>query len=146
MKYEIAVLEAKTIAGLSTRTGNDDPNMGSIIGGLWKELFTGGVYEEIKNKTNSYTIGLYSDYMDNTYSITVGAQVMENSNPGLSEKTIPAGKYAVFSVEGDMVAAVAESWNEIWQTELDRSFTGDFEEYLNSDPENAKVKIYIALK
>ncbi len=28
---------------------------------------------------------------------------------------------------------------EIWQTDLDRAFTGDFEEYLNSDWENADI-------
>ncbi len=146
MNYEIVTLKEKTLLGLSARTGNDDPNMGEIIGGLWKKLFTEGVYESIKNKSNEYSIGLYSDYSDNTYSITVGAEVSENNNPELIKKTIPAGKYAVFSIEGNMVTAVAQSWNEIWQTDLDRSYAGDFEEYLNSDPENAKIKIYIALK
>ena len=146
MNYEIVTLKEKTLLGLSARTANDDPNMGEIIGGLWKKLFTEGVYESIKNKSNDYSIGLYSDYSDNTYSITVGAEVSENNNPELIKKTIPAGKYAVFSIEGNMVTAVAQSWNEIWQTDLDRSYTGDFEEYLNSDPENAKIKIYIALK
>ncbi len=146
MNYEIVTLKEKTLLGLSARTGNDDPNMGEIIGGLWKKLFTEGVYESIKNKSNDYSIGLYSDYSDNTYSITVGAEVSENNNPELIKKTIPAGKYAVFSIEGNMVTAVAQSWNEIWQTDLDRSYAGDFEEYLNSDPENAKIKIYIALK
>ncbi|CDM69944.1 Hypothetical protein CM240_2827 [Clostridium bornimense] len=29
---------------------------------------------------------------------------------------------------------------------LDKSFTGDFEEYLNSDFENSNINIYIALK
>lgn len=29
---------------------------------------------------------------------------------------------------------------------MDRSFTGDFEEYLNSDWKNADINIYIALK
>ncbi len=42
--------------------------------------------------------------------------------------------------------AVAEAWQTIWGMDLDRSFTGDFEEYLNSDWENADIDIYIALK
>jgi len=35
---------------------------------------------------------------------------------------------------------------EIWKMDLKRSFTGDFEEYLNCDWENADIEIYIALK
>jgi predicted transcriptional regulator YdeE len=45
-----------------------------------------------------------------------------------------------------MEKAVAEAWEEIWKMDLERSFTGDFEEYLNSDWENADIDIYIALK
>jgi predicted transcriptional regulator YdeE len=45
-----------------------------------------------------------------------------------------------------MEKAVSDSWGEIWQTDLDRSFTGDFEEYRNADPENCDIDIYIALK
>ena len=39
-----------------------------------------------------------------------------------------------------------DSWGEILQTDLDPSFTGDFEEYRNADPENFNIDIYIALK
>ncbi|WP_312045689.1 hypothetical protein [Anaerotignum sp.] len=39
-----------------------------------------------------------------------------------------------------------DSWGEILQTDLDRSFTGDLEEYRNADPENLDIDIYIALK
>ena len=45
-----------------------------------------------------------------------------------------------------METAVAKAWSEIWSMSLDRSFTGDFEEYLNSDFENCNCDIYIALK
>ena len=45
-----------------------------------------------------------------------------------------------------MERAVAEAWGEIWKMDLNRSFTGDFEEYLNSDFDNADIDIYIALK
>ncbi len=45
-----------------------------------------------------------------------------------------------------METAVAKAWDKIWKMDLDRSFTGDFEEYLNSDFENADIDIYIALK
>lgn len=43
MNYEIVELEEKLVVGVSSKTSNDDPDMGVIIGGLWNELYQGGV-------------------------------------------------------------------------------------------------------
>lgn len=146
MNYEIVNLEQKTIVGVSAITGNADPKMGAVIGGLWEKLYHGGVNAAIKNKLNEYAIGLYSDYSDDQYCVTAGNEVSKAENEELTVKIIPAGRYAKFSVHGHMEKAVAEAWSEIWKMDLNRSFTGDFEEYLNSDWENADIDIYIALK
>ena len=146
MNYEIVNLEQKTVVGVSAITSNADPKMGEVISGLWGKLYQGGVNATIKNKINEYAIGLYSDYSNDQYSVTAGNEVSKPENDELIVKTIPAGKYAKFSVHGHMEKAVAEAWGEIWKTDLDRSFTGDFEEYLNSYWENADIDIYIALK
>lgn len=146
MNYEIVELKEKIVVGVNEVTGNDDPNMGAIIGGLWNDLYEGGVSSNIKNKVNEYAIGLYSDYNDNKYEVTVGNEVSKADNNGYIVKTIPAGKYAKFSITGHMQRAVAAAWEEIWKMNLDRSYLADFEEYLNSDYENAKINIYISLK
>lgn len=146
MNYEIVKLEQKTVVGVSAITSNADPKMGAVIGGLWKTLYQGGVNTAIKNKINEYAIGLYSDYSKDQYCVTAGNEVSKPENDELTVKIIPAGRYAKFSVHGHMEKAVAEAWGEIWKMDLDRSFTGDFEEYLNSDWENAVIDIYIALK
>ncbi|WP_244834108.1 GyrI-like domain-containing protein [Clostridium sp. BJN0001] len=146
MKYEIVNLEEKIVVGVSAVTSNDDPNMGKIIGDLWKSLYQGDISETIKNKVNEYAIGLYSDYEDNEYLVTAGNEVCKAENEELTIKKIPAGKYAKFSIEGDMEKVVSEAWNQIWQMDLDRSYEADFEEYLNSDFNNAKIDIYISLK
>lgn len=139
MNYEIVSLEEKVVVGVSAITSNDDPKMGEVIGGLWEKLYQGGVNAAIKNKMNEYAIGLYSDYSNNQYCVTAGNEVSKAENDELTVKIIPAGKYAKFSVHGHMEIAVAKAWGEIWQMDLDRSFTGDFEEYLNSDWENADM-------
>lgn len=146
MNYEIVTLAEKIVVGVSATTGNNDPNMGAIIGGLWEKLYQSGVNADIKHKVNDYAIGLYSDYTIESYCVTAGNQVSKSENPALTTKIIPAGKYAKFSVHGDMQQAVAEAWGKIWQMELDRSFTGDFEEYLNADFQHCDIDIYIALK
>ena len=143
MTYEIVELKEKTIVGFAARTGNEDPQMGAIIGDLWKQLYTPENTEKIQNRVNAYAIGLYSDYDKEGYQVTAGFEVSdaENGN-GFAVKTIPAGRYAKFSVHGDMIEAVANSWKEIWETPLDRTFTGDFEEYLSQED----IDIYIAIK
>jgi len=145
MNYEIISLEQKTVVGVSAITSKSDPKMSQVIGGLWENLYQGGVNATIKNKVNEYAIGLYSDYSNDQYCVTAGNEVSKPENDELTVKIIPAGKYAKFSVHGHMEKAVAEAWEEIWKMDLDRSFTGDFEEYLNSNWENADIDIYIAL-
>ena len=143
MNYEIVELKEKTIVGFAARTSNEDPQMGAVIGDLWKQLYTPENTEKIQNRVNAYAIGLYSDYDKEGYQVTVGFEVSDaESRNGFAIKTIPAGRYAKFSVHGDMVEAVANSWKEIWETPLDRTFTGDFEEYLSQED----IDIYIAIK
>ena len=146
MNYEIVNLEQKTVVGVSAITSNADPRMGEVISGLWEKLYQGGANAAIKNKMNEHAIGLYSDYSDDQYCVTAGNEVSKPENDELTVKIIPRGKYAKFSVHGHMEKAVAEAWSEIWKMDLARSFTGDFEEYLNSDWENSDIDIYIALK
>ncbi|HKM00347.1 MAG TPA: GyrI-like domain-containing protein [Mobilitalea sp.] len=146
MNYEEITLAEKVVVGLSAKTSNGDPQMQEIIGGLWQRFYQEGINDSVKNKVNGYAIGLYSDYEADNYLVTVGNEVSKADNPGLSLKVIPAGRYAKFVIKGNMITAVADAWNDIWQMNLNRSFTGDFEEYLNGDMENAEINIYIALK
>ena len=146
MNYEIVNLKEKTLIGISARTGNNDPRMGEIIGGLWNNLYASGISNRINNKVNQYAIGLYSDYKNDGYLVTVGNEVSKVENDDLDVKIIPAGRYAKFSVHGHMQKAVAAAWEEIWKMDLERSYTGDFEEYLNCDFEEANIDIYVALR
>lgn len=146
MNYEIVNLAEKTVVGVCATTGNNDPDMGKTISGLWEKLYFGGINTAIKNKVNEYAIGLYSDYAGDRYCVTAGNEVSKAENPEFTVKVIPAGRYAKFSVHGHMEQAVAEAWGQIWQMDLPRSFTGDFEEYLNSDFENCDIDLYIALQ
>lgn len=145
MNYEIVTLSEKKIVGVEARTDNNDPQMPAIIGGLWQK-FMGGVWQSIKNPANPRCLCLYSNYGESSYDATVGAEVTANGNPELVEKTIPAGKYAKFFIKGDVVKDVGNAWGEIWTMPLDRSFTGDFEEYLSNVDGVAEVEIYVALK
>lgn len=146
MNYEVVTLSEKIVVGLSCKTGNNDPEMSAKIGGLWQKFYGNGIFSSISNRVNENSIGLYSDYTKDGYTVTVGNEVSLNENNNLAYKVIPAGKYAKFSIKGHMVTAVQQAWSEIWKLDLNRSFIADFEEYLNADVDNADIDIYISLK
>lgn len=151
MNYEIVNLEEKTVVGISARTNNSSPDMERIIGGLWTDFFQKGIYEKIENKTDFKALGLYYDYEDKEnadYSILVGCNVnkAENISENIVKTIIPKGKYAKFIVKGNMQKAVSDFWQELWKMDIPRSYVCDFEEYQNSDFENAEIHIYIGLK
>lgn len=118
------------------------------IGGLWQKL-DDGIAQSMKNRANKKAIGLYCDYTpDGTYTVLVGCEITAESADGnLDVKTISAGRYAKFTVKGDVVKAVGDSWGEIWNTPLERTFTGDFEEYQEDcDGKSATIFIYLTIK
>lgn len=143
MNYEIVELKEKIIVGVAAETSNQDPKMSEIIGGLWQQLYTPTVVGAIVDRVNTYAIGLYSDYEGENYMVTAGFEVKSvPQDTNFTVKTIPGGRYAKFSVHGDMVEAVAAAWGEIWSTPLERTYTGDFEEYTSMED----IDIYIAIK
>lgn len=132
MSYEIVELEEKIVVGKSIVTSNADPKMVEKIGGLWGEMYQpeNGYFKDIKNLKGENAMGVYSDYQsDGSYTVTVGGEVSVADNTDLTVKKLVKGKYAKFSFHGDMVKTVAEGWGEVWNTKLDRTFTGDFECY-----------------
>ena len=147
MNYEIVNLEEKIVVGITARTGNNDPECQKVIGGLWQDFMSKGIWESMKNKANEYCIGLYSnyDFTDMTYDVTIGAEVTQ-ADTKINVKKIPGGKFALFRVKGDVVKAVSEAWEKIWAIPLERSFAGDFEEYVSNEYGIAEINIYVALK
>lgn len=146
MEYEIVNLDKKIVVGVGAYISNDDPNMGQVIGDLWKKFFQEGICNTVQNRANEHAIGLYSDYTQQGYHVLTGVEVSELNNSDLVSRVIPAGTYAKFCVHGNMETAVRNAWEKIWNMDLDRTFTGDFEEYLNDDYDHADINLYIAIK
>ncbi|MCI8327551.1 MAG: AraC family transcriptional regulator [Lachnospiraceae bacterium] len=150
MDYEIVTLQEKTVAGISARTNNGDPQMSVVIGGLWRSFFEEGIYQSIPDKTDGKALGIYMDYAGNEkddYTIMVASETKaKEQNDQITVRKIPAGRYAKFIVRGDMHQAVAAAWKEIWSMDLPRTFVCDFEEYQDDKMEDAEIHIYIGLK
>ena len=148
MKYKKVELHEKKAVGLCAKTSNSDPEMQKTIGGLWQNFFAEGHFQAIQGKVNDKAIGLYTDYQrDGGYTAGVCCEVLPDTPPqeGLTQFVIPAGTYAKFVIKGHMQKAVSAFWEELWNIDLDRKYTCDFEEYQNASVENAEIHIYIAL-
>lgn len=151
MNYEIVTLEEKIVAGLAARTNNLSPDSGMVIGSLWEKFYGQGVYGALSEKINEKTLGIYTDYAGDEkddYTVMVACELkeIENIPENTAVKRISAGKYAKFVIKGKMGEIVPAFWQELWQMDLPRAFGSDFEEYQDSDMENAEVHVYISLK
>ena len=151
MDYEVVNIEEKMVAGIRIRTKNSDKNVNRDIGMLWDKFYKERIYESIPNKKNGKSIGLYTNYesdVNGAYDVFVCCEVKSLSNlPEKVElKIIPGGKYAKFIVKGDTHKAAAEFWMKLWNMNIDRKYSCDFEEYQeSSDMNNAEIHIYISL-
>ncbi len=153
MKYEIVELEEKIVCGIKIKTTNQSGKAIQDIGATWQKLFTNGIYEDIANKLNKKTIGLYTEYEGDytkPYIFMAGAEVSkkEETNREIEIKVIPKGKYAKFVITGDVQNSVGQAWQEIWSMNLKRKYICDFEEYQNNstDMQKQEIHIYIGLE
>lgn len=150
MNCEIVTLSKMLVTGLKIRTTNENNKAVADIGALWGKLIQENLFQQIQHKTDNMAIGLYTEYEGDAtkpYSFLCGCQVSDTTD-GFETITIPAGKYAKFTVVGNMVDAVGKAWGDIWNMDLDRAYTCDFEHYHNdsADMANQTIDIYIALK
>lgn len=153
MKYEIVELEEKVVTGIKIKTTNKAGKAMQDIGITWQKLFAGEIYEKMPNKVNGKTIGLYTEYEGDytkPYTFIAGAEVSKEvqNNEELESIIIPKGKYAKFIIIGDVQNSVGQAWQEIWNMDLKRKYTCDFEEYQNNseDMQKQEIHIYIAIE
>lgn len=151
MNYKIVTLPERKAAGITARTNNHAPDMGSVIGGLWERFYANGIYDSIPADRRGWVLGIYSDYESDEngdYDLTAACEVTDDSGipENLRLRTIPAGRYAKFVVKGDMKQALVQFWLELWSLDLKRAFQADFEEYHGITGSDAEIHIYIGLK
>lgn len=146
MQYEIVTLPAKKVVGLRARIAEEPPKCTEIIGALWADFMCGGGCEKLNYEHGTPCYGLYAAYApDGSYDAIVGCPAA-NCPADFVEVEIPAGKYAKFSLHGDIHQAPAAAWDEIQSIPLPRAYTVDFEEYLTCDDDmQGDIDIYIAL-
>ena len=131
VKAGLEKLEGFSVVGLSIITDNEKAS--EEINTLWEEFFTQNIGQKIENRVDDVIYAVYSDYEgDHTkpYRLTIGYKIEgAPQNNDLHHVEVKAADYAMMSATGEQPKALVETWQAIWQSDLDRKFETDFEVY-----------------
>lgn len=152
MTIETQELPMFFIAGIAIRTINKEGHADKDIGGLWQRFTSENLAEKLAEKEGSELYCVYTEYAgDHTdyYTAILGCKVASIAYlpDGFTGKAIPAGKYKVYTPEGDFPASVAATWQHIWNTAQARLYTADFDVYDvgGKDFNQIGAKVYVAV-
>ncbi len=142
------------IMGISIRTTNEHQQAAKDIPALWQQFWNEDILSKIPDKTGTTLYCAYTNYESDftkPYTTVLGCKVssLENIPGGLTGKTIQGGNYTKFTATGNLMEGIVfNEWTKIWNTDLPRAYTVDFEVYdeRSQDAEHATVDILIALK
>jgi len=142
------------IIGIATITSNEYGKSASDIPQLWQRFFSENIIDIIPDKVDNSVYCVYADYeRDHTkpYTTILGCRVnsLETVPAGLTATLIEGGPYRLFTAEGKIADGIVFSeWTKIWNTDISRVYTADFEVYGEKalDPDDAAIDIFIAVK
>jgi predicted transcriptional regulator YdeE len=152
--------ESFIVVGIAGRTTNaKEVTADGIIGKYWGRLMQEGLLAKIPNKADANIVAVYTDYAsdhDSEYLYVLGARVKSAGEvpAGMVAKTVPAGKYAVFTSERgpayQVVPAVWQRINSLPKTAVggDRVYRADYEVYDERarDPQATVVDVYVGIR
>jgi len=141
------------IIGISVRTINENGKAKKDIGNLWKRFMSENILEKVPAIKDKTIYAIYTDYEgDHTkpYTTILGYKVstLDKIPEGMVGKKIEQAVYHKFTAKGDLTNnAVIDEWVKIWNMNLDRTHTTDFETYGEkaANPTNGEADIYIAI-
>ncbi len=152
MEYKVVKKGPMQVMGIELRTTNENWQSAKDLPPFWGRFYREQIQAKIPHQKSGEVLGLYCEYeKDHTqpYTILAGCEVsvVGDVPKGLVVKQIPAAKYAVFEITGKFPDKLMEVWQWIWEGNLRRTFTGDFELYqLGFDGvDNTDLHLYVAI-
>lgn len=147
-------IEPFKVIGISVRTTNENNQAGKDIADLWGKFMSENVLDTIPNKIDNTVYSIYTDYESDhkkPYTTILGCRV-ENLNDipnGMIGKSFDGGNYVKLSATGNLAKGlIINKWLEIWEMNLDRVFSADFEVFGEKaqNPAHAEIDFLIAVK
>ncbi|AZA76991.1 AraC family transcriptional regulator [Chryseobacterium sp. G0186] len=147
-------VEPFKVIGIAVRTTNEDNQAAKDIPVLWEKFMSENILNTIPNKIDTIIYSIYTDYeKDHTkpYTTILGCKVenLDHIPEGMVGKSFEGGEYVKFTVKGNLSEGlVINEWIKIWNMDLGRTFTSDFEMYGEKaqNPVDAEVDILIAVQ
>ena len=137
------------IAGISVRTINNG-QAGVDIKALWDKFYKEQIIEIIPGKLSGDIYCVYTDYeTDYTgyYTAVLGCKVSSIAElpAGLTGIIIPASAYAVCESKGNLPHSVLTTWQQIWDSDINRAYKADFDVYTNNSWSGGSVLTYVGV-
>jgi predicted transcriptional regulator YdeE len=139
------------VAGIAVKTTNQDGRSQKDIGDLWTKFTTENLALQIEGKLSDDIYCVYTDYeSDHTgwYTAVLGCRVTDHDiSSSFFTALIPAGNYHIYKPEGKFPENVSNTWRQIWQTDIDRKYSADYDRYKAGAKsfEETEVEVYLAV-
>lgn len=133
VKAGLEKLATFDVVGVSARIIDRD-TASDKINELWEQFFSQAIARDVPNRVDEVIYAVYSDYEGDytqPYRLTIGYKV-EGSltyKNNLHHVRVQNADYAMMSAAGEQPKALLETWEAIWQSDLDRLYQTDFEVY-----------------
>ena len=146
--------EGFNITGIYIRTTNAENQAMKDIGALWDRFLSENWMARISGRLDNSIYSVYTDYegdFTKPYGVILGCRTSDGAAvpEGMITRRISAGTYEHRIIKGNiMEGVVGKAWSEIWNSDLQRTYTADFEVYGEkaSDPTNAVIDLFISLQ
>jgi len=121
------------VAGVSAKITGPE-SAAEEINALWQSFFEQNIGQALEEmRMDDVIYALYSDYEgDHTkpYRLTIGYKVEGKAIPeGYHMAKATGGDYAMLAAQGQQPQSLIETWEAVWQSDLDRTYDTDFEVY-----------------
>ncbi|MEL6273724.1 MAG: effector binding domain-containing protein [Bacteroidota bacterium] len=143
------------IVGIASRTSNLNGQAARDIGALWQRFGAESILGKITARVSDTAYCVYTDFEGDhskPYMVVLGCEVKDFDNipAGMVGVTIPAGPFQKYVGRGDIQQGVAvmKTWQQVWESNLDRAYTADFEVYSENirDLTDAEFEVYVSLQ
>ena len=150
MNCILAEQDSFFVAGIAVRTTNQNARARKDIGDLWAKFMSENIQTKISGKYADDLYCVYTDYeSDHTgwYTAVIGCRVSEAGNDGMFVALVPSGKCRVYKPEGKFPECVGDTWMQIWQEDIGRTYIADYDLYKAGAKnfEETETEIYIGV-
>ncbi len=147
-------IQTFNVVGISVKTTNENEQSSKDIPALWQKFMEEGIHEKITNKLDNSIYCIYTDYeKDHTkpYTTILGCKVstLKDIPQEMAGITFEEAEYFKQTVKGNLMEGIVyDAWTKIWNSDLNRAFTADFELYGEKaqNPGDAEVEIFVAIE